>query len=158
MECEENKNFLKVCNLVDREFYDFYRENRKQCAPAIDQYNYFERAVGGILKCLKKLTVETNGGVDIKDFGYFCHIRTRGKYKNLSEKNPLKKHIKQYSYYLWFYPCDEIGEWYLEPFVSVEYKKLKEYFVIPESANMRYEMEQHSRRLSYEAKDIKFIR
>lgn len=158
MQTAETDNFVELHQLIDREFYDFYRQHRSHCAPAIDQYNYFERAVGGMLKSLKRLTVSTNGGVDIKGLGYFCHIKSKTKRKKPLEKNPLKKHIKHNRYYFWFYPEEGIREWYLEPIVAVTHKKLKEYFVIPESAEMRYSMESYSNSLRHKSKEIKYLK
>ncbi len=153
----ETEYFTEVHELVDREFYDFYREHRTHQALAIDQYNYFEKAVGGILKSLKKVTVETNGGVHIKGLGYFCHIKTKNKRKDPKEKNPLKKNIKKHNHYFWFYPDEDLRDWYLEP-TLIYYPKLKQYYVIPESAEMKYSFESYNKTISREAKDIKFIK
>lgn len=157
MKDRKNQYFLELEELVDREFYDFYREHRTHQALAIDQYNYFEKAIGGMLKSLKKLVVETNGGVDIKGLGYFCHVRSKVKRRYTSEKNPLKKHLKRYTTYFWFYPEEDLRDWYLEPTI-INYKKLPQYFVIPESAKMKYEMETYNKLISREAKDIKFLK
>jgi|SRR6187402_1953186 len=153
----ETEYFTEVHELVDREFYDFYREHRTHQALAIDQYNYFEKAVGGILKSLKKVTVETNGGVHIKGLGYFCHIKTKNRRKAPAEKNPLKKNIKKHNHYFWFYPDEDLKGWYLEP-TLIYYPKLKQYYVIPESVEMKYSFESYNKIISREAKDIKFIK
>lgn len=157
MKHTETKYFLELHELIDREFYDFYREHRTHQALAIDQYNYFEKAVGGMLKSLKKLTVETNGGVHIKGLGYFCHVRSKVKRRYTGEKNPLKKHIKRYTHYLWFYPEEDLRDWYLEP-ITLIYPQLKQYYVTPESAQMKYDLEDYGKKLSSQPKDIKYLK
>jgi hypothetical protein len=154
---QEDKYFLEIVDLIDREFYDFYRDNRTHQALAIDQYNYFKKAVGGMFQVIKKITSESSGGLDIKDFGYFCYVRSKNKRKSNLEKNPLKKHLKKYRIDLRFFPREDFKDWYLEP-NSIYFPKLNQYFVTPESANMKYEMEAYNRKISSEAKNIKFIK
>lgn len=110
-----------------------------------------------MLKSLKKLTVETNGGVSIKGLGYFCHVRSKVKRRYTKEKNPLKKSLKRYQHYFWFYPEEDLRDWYLEP-ITLIYPKLKQYYVTPESAEMTYSFENYNKIISREAKDIKFIK
>lgn len=154
---QENKNFLEIVDLIDREFYDFYRDNRTHQALAIDQYNYFKKAVGGMFQVIKKITSESSGGLDIKDFGYFCYVRSKNKRKSGLEKNPLKKHLKRYRIDLRFFPKEDFKDWYLDP-SNISFPTLNQYFVTPESANMKYEMEAYNRKISLEAKDVKFIK
>ena len=155
---KENDNFLEIHELMDREFYEFYKQNRSHQALAIDQYNYFEKAIGGLCNIIKKNSVSCSGGVHIRNFGYFCHIRSKNKRKPTHEKNPLKKHIKKYRHYLWFHPEEDLKGWYLEPSFMKWYKKLDAYYVTPESAHMNYEMRDYNTKISREAKDVKFIK
>lgn len=57
--------------LINREMYDYYRQNRKKVAKGIDQYKLWVKAMNGMLACLKHLICENENGVYIEGFGYF---------------------------------------------------------------------------------------
>lgn len=56
-------------NLMSREFYDFYRKSRRKPSKVIDQYNYFEKAIGGMVEELRKMLSETETGIHLKGLG-----------------------------------------------------------------------------------------
>lgn len=154
---KENSNFIEIYELMGQEFYDFYRQHRTHQALAIDQYNYFEKAIGGICNLIKKNVASCNAGVHIRNIGYFCYVRSKNKRRNIKEKNPLKKHLKKYGFYFWFYPDEDLKEWSLDPILGY-FPKLNSYFVTPESANVYYEMKDHNNKLNREGKEIKFLK
>lgn len=155
---KEHDKFPEVHELMSRDFYDYYRKNRKKTAPAINQYNYFVKAINGLFQEFKTAIIETNGGVDIKGLGYFCKVREKDKMRNTFEKNPLKKFKKYHCNRFWFYPNEDIKDWNLFFKMDGDFSSDKEYFVIPESAKTRYEIEEFNKKLSKESKDIKFIK
>ncbi len=153
---QESKYFLEIETLMSRDFYDFYRKERNHMALAIDQYNYFVKAVNGILLTIIKTAVHTRGGVHIKGMGYFCHVRTKIKRKNPREKNPLKKVQKKYSYVLHFIPDKDLKEWYID-FNHNFYKQLDNYVVDMDIINLYYEVDRYNRRLEQESKEMKYF-
>ena len=54
---------------MGREFNEFYKKERRKPSKIIDQYNYFEKAVHGMLSELKQMMVESENGVHLKGFG-----------------------------------------------------------------------------------------
>jgi hypothetical protein len=158
MEYKETDKHIKEHILLDREFYDFYRQNRKKPVVAINQYNYFVKAINGISKTLRDMVNATNGGVDIRGFGYFSNVRSRRKRKNMFETNPMKKHLRHYHFGLFFYPEEPYRCWDLKMTEEQPPNKLKEYRFTPESALVKYELEDYSRTLSRATKDVKFIK
>jgi phage pi2 protein 07 len=156
MQHKETNYFIELHELIDEEFYNYYKEHRTHTSKGIGRYTCFVRAVGGFFKELKRINTETTGGVDIRGFGYFCYVKSKTKRKKLIEKNPLKKHLRNNRFDFWFYPEKDLREWYLDP-TKVIFKKLNHYIVTPESAKIRYEMEDLNKRLINEAKSVKFI-
>lgn len=61
------KQYLE--NLMGREFYDFYRKSRRKPSKVIDQYNYFEKAFGGMIEELRQMLTETDTGIHLKGLG-----------------------------------------------------------------------------------------
>ncbi len=153
----ESKYFLETEELMSREFYDFYRKERRHMALAIDQYNYFVKAVNGILELIVKTSVHTKGGVHIKGFGYFCHVRTKEKRRNKTEKNPLKKFQKKYHYVPHFIPDDaNLKEWYVD-FKDNWFKQLDNYTIDLDAIKLFYEIDMYNRELEQESKEIKYF-
>lgn len=158
MEYKETEKHIKEHILLDREFYEFYKQNRKSPVVAINQYNYFVKAINGISLTLRDMVNESNGGVDIRGFGYFSNVRSRGRRRNYFETNPMKKHLKYYKFGLYFYPEEPYRCWKLKMAESQPPNKLSEYKFTPESALVKYELEDYSRTLSRATKDVKFIK
>ena len=65
----KNKEYLEDINT--REFYDFYKKVRRKPSKKIDQYNYFKKAISGMLTELKKIIEESEHGVSLKGLGVF---------------------------------------------------------------------------------------
>lgn len=55
--------------LMSREFYHFYKKTRRKPSKVIDQYNYFEKAINGMIQELRKMLSETETGVHLKGLG-----------------------------------------------------------------------------------------
>lgn len=58
-------------DLMSREFYQFYRRTRRKPSKVIDQYNYFEKAINGMVEELRRMLSETDTGVHLKGLGVF---------------------------------------------------------------------------------------
>ena len=56
-------------NINTREFYEFYKRNRRKQSKKIDQHNYFIKAIHGFLLEVKKCLEESNHGVYLKGLG-----------------------------------------------------------------------------------------
>lgn len=108
---------------VCREAYDYYRDNRRVMAKGIDQYNYWVKAINGIFELLKKMILETQGGVYIEGFGYFCHIRNpEKKVRKRKLKNSLIRTAKPTKKYIpYFEPDIEFKGWTMNFMFSKEY-------------------------------------
>lgn len=152
---KEVKKFLENEYLVNREFYEYYRNNRNSTAKEIDQYNYFVKAVSGLLRLIKKELAERESGVYIRDFGYFCCVRARTSRKNPIEKSPLKKGKKIFKYYYWFIPVEKYKDWYLQTDSNIN--RDKRYKIDLETIHLYLEVSDYNKRLSRENKNIKFI-
>ena len=144
MEYKEHRRLGDVYELLDREFYDFYREHRKYKSKGIDQYNYFVKCVNGIFETIYSTLKETDGGVYIYNFGYFHFIKSRKKRRKKKETNILKKYKKEYYYRLWFTPDKGLTDWYLyskmklpnyKPFVA--YDLIEAYYQLKKSTILR---------------------
>lgn len=61
------KEYLE--DFMSREFYNFYRKTRRKPSKVIDQYNYFEKAINGMIEELRKMLAETETGVHLKGLG-----------------------------------------------------------------------------------------
>ena len=58
-------------NLMGREFYEFYKKSRRKPSKTIDQYNYFEKAINGMIQELRVMLTETEHGIHLKGLGVF---------------------------------------------------------------------------------------
>lgn len=108
--------FLDYKDISSREAYDFYKKNRKTISKTIDQYNYFKKAVEGVIRTLIDLFLENEEGVCIRDLGYFCMVKTKNKkkIKNPSSTSILKKYIKRYVYKPYMFPDVMYENWSME--------------------------------------------
>lgn len=154
--CKEHRKFIEISDLVGRDFYEFYKENRLHTSKTISNHVRFKEAIGGMMQSILRVTTKTNGGLDIENFGYFCYVRSKKKRHCAVEKNPLKKHIKKYSYYLYFQPVDELREWYIDPKRN-KFPKRNDYYFAPESGKAMYELRKHADRLDRSIKDTRFL-
>ena len=69
---------------MSKEFYEFYKKTRRTPSKVIDQYNYFEKAINGMVQELRVMLSETEHGVHLKGLGVF-YRKPYGEYlKKLS--------------------------------------------------------------------------
>lgn len=119
--------FLDYKDLSSREAYEYYKENRKYVSKTIDQYNYFKKAVEGLLRVIKKHFLDNEEGVCIRDLGYLGMVRTKEKVKtkNPSKVSLLKKHSKRYKYKPILFIDIMYENWHMEfAFSPIVYEKL----------------------------------
>lgn len=150
------KDFLEKEKLINRDFYEFYRNHRKKVAKEIDQYNYFVKAVGGILLMVREQAYKREFGVYIENFGHFCFIRGKKAKKNPFEKNPLKKSKKSFIWQHWFIPeSEELKDWYY----NTEYhiNKPNKHTIDLDAVRLFLEVNRYNERLKQESKNIKYI-
>lgn len=108
---EDDVRFLTFRSLVDREVYEYYRENRRRQSKTIDQYNYFIKAVEGLFIVISRMIAESEAGVYIEGFGYFCCIKNirKTKPKSLTLRSKYK-----ISYTPFFFPDKEFQHWRMD--------------------------------------------
>ena len=150
------KDFLEKERLINREFYEFYKTNRKSVAKEIDQYNYFVKAIGGILQLIKKEAYEREFGVYIENFGHFCFIRGKNPKRNPLEKSPLKKSKKIFIWQHWFIPeNDKLKDWYYR--TESHINKPRKHTIDLDATRLFLEVNRYNERLRQESKNIKYI-
>lgn len=132
MELKDSKEkFIKSLDLTTREAYNFYREHRKSPSKAIDQYNYYVKAIRGLITTLEDMLVESEGGVYIDQLGYFCNLylgtaivdREMVGYK-FSRQN---RYVKVHKYTPYFKAHKDFEGWMMDRTFSQKYRlKLRE--------------------------------
>lgn len=104
--------FLDYKDISSRESYEYYRENRKKPAKGIDQYNYFRKAVEGLMLVLQEEMIHSEEGVCLKDWGYFCFIKSpKKRRRNKPSKGLLEQYKFNYEYSPYFFPDDLVEGW-----------------------------------------------
>lgn len=71
------KDYLE--DIINREFYEFYKKSRRKPSKVIDQYNYFEKAIHGMLNEIRVIMGETEQGIHLKGLGVL-YRRPYGEY------------------------------------------------------------------------------
>lgn len=104
MKTNLDSEIIDFISLKDREFYDYYKKNRKSPSLGVYQFSQFEKVVGGLMMSLRKLILEKEGGVFIEGLGYFAVFRTHKKTrKKNSYSNTLQSLLPQYRWYPVFF-------------------------------------------------------
>lgn len=106
--------FLKSLYLTDRKVYDYYREHRYDVAPAINQYNYFVKAVEGMFNIIQKFLTESENGVYIEGIGYFAVESKRNKKRNGFSKSLLKRYTVSKQIKVYFIPDKMFEGWSID--------------------------------------------
>lgn len=81
---------------IDREMYDYYRQNRRKVAKGIDQYMLWRKAIAGMIIVINDLIEDNENGLYIEGFGYFCAKKRALRKKRIS----IVKKIEETTYYL----------------------------------------------------------
>jgi hypothetical protein len=87
----DKDRFLEVDQLMSREFYDYYRANRRRVVPALDKYLYFHRAISGLLLQIKRDSINYEHGVYIQNLFYVSRYKS---HLMRDKRTPLKKYIQ----------------------------------------------------------------
>lgn len=149
-------DFLEKENLITRDFYDYYREHRKKVCEPIDQYKLFEKAVAGLLSTLVRQTIETEGGVYIKGWGYFCHVKNKVKH-SIKTKSFFDRQKKDYGYTYWFFPDKFFEGWHIHSNYVYNGIRLKSYKLHFDGIKSYYDAKFLADNLrKYHGKQIKF--
>jgi hypothetical protein len=118
---------LKVIN---REFYNLYKQNRRKTAREIDQYKLFVKAVNGLLITMRDIIEESEGGLHILGIGYFANRKTNKKRKKVGATGFFKRQKREYSYKLDFFPDKQLKDWYITYSQTVSKReRLKRYYL-----------------------------
>jgi len=99
--------------VINRDFYNLYRENRRKTAKEIDQYKLFVKAVNGLLLTMRDIIEESEGGLYIQGIGYFCHEKSKRKQKSRGAATFFKRQKKKYKYKLAFFPDKQLKDWHI---------------------------------------------
>lgn len=123
--------------ITDRDVYEYYRKNRKKTAPGINQYNLFVKAVGALMISLKWLMLESQTGIYIEKFGYFCAIINPIATRNKCSRYMLDfKYLKKrHSYHLYFFPDEDFKRWQMQGMFA---EKVKDKFQFKVNEGMEY--------------------
>lgn len=97
-------------DILNRDFYELYKNTRRKPSKVIDQYNYFIKAVNGLLLTLKHLILENKNGVYISGLGYFC-IEEKRKIRARKRGSLFKS--DKFSRRLLFIPDSNFEKWYI---------------------------------------------
>jgi len=121
---------LKECNdITSREAYEYFRKNRKFNIKAIDQYNYYKKAVEGLFFTIREILSESQGGVYIEGLGYFCFViypkKMKKKGKKLQNESLFRSIRKKNTYFLYFFPDLELEGYILteNKYIPIEAKR-----------------------------------
>lgn len=90
-------------DIMSREFYEFYKKTRRKPSKVIDEYNYFVKAIGGMIRELRLMTTETEYGIHLKDLG----VLFKQPFGEYMQKLSLFTHRKAYRKKLDFYLEDD---------------------------------------------------
>ncbi len=118
-------NFQKICSLLDREAYDFYRTNRKEVAQGLNDFNLYKKAVSGLFMLMNRMIEESEGGVYIDNLGYFCYVVYPQKSKFFKNyKSVILRNKRYYVYQKSFFPDENVN---LLRFITKDMKTIKKY-------------------------------
>jgi hypothetical protein len=137
-------SFVNSLSLLEREVYDFYRENRRRTAPGINDFNLFKKAVSGFFQLMKRYMEESEGGVYIEDFGYFCYIinthKTNVRGLWINQIPLMHRYKKHYKYLPYFFPSEHLEGYTASSTLKLSptYTKKKIHFDICESKKQGY--------------------
>lgn len=90
-------------SLKDKEFYEYYKKNRKKVSKGVERYGDWTRAVARIMLSIRELIIKTEGGVYIENLGYFAVFRTHKKTSKKKKNGNISTFIKSYRYYPYFF-------------------------------------------------------
>lgn len=152
----ETERFLEVESIIGDELYQYYRENRQYVAKGINQRMLFDKAVNGLLITLSNIIQGTEGGIHIKDLGYFCNVKNNKKMQ-IVKKSLLSTTEYREIYSNWFFPESPYDEWYLyTKDISKALKRVVRYKLHFGLIKSKYEMMAFGTSLYKVGKDIKY--
>ena len=115
------KDYLE--DLINREFYEFYKKSRRKPSKVIDQYNYFEKAIHGMLHEIRVMMGETEQGIHLKGLGVL-YRRPYGEY--IKQLTMFTHTIKQKNLIQFYLEDDFLRNQYLITNVMRVKKETKE--------------------------------
>lgn len=102
--------FKEYRTLLDREAYEFYRQNRRRVSPGINEYNLYKKTVRGLFAELARMISSAQGGVYITDLGYFCYIALPKKKRRGRGSSILQRFEKKAVFTPYFFPDENFKE------------------------------------------------
>lgn len=119
-------NFLREKDVLDRDFYEYYIKNRKKYVKTLCRYAYWKKAMCSIFSEIQREMIDSEGGVYIKNLGYFAHYiaidKKRVRHKKIRNIEYVRRK-KTYRYFPHFYPDDDFSLWTMEG--EIETQKIK---------------------------------
>lgn len=113
----KTQTILNANNPTSKEAYEYFKKNRKFTIKAIDQYNYYRKAIEGIFMTLTDMIEDSQGGVYLEGIGYFCFViyptKMKKKGKRLENESLFKRVKKENTYFLYFFPDMEMEDFVL---------------------------------------------
>lgn len=115
--------FLEYKELIDRDAYEFYRANRRKYTKNIPSLVEFSKAVNGLFSVIEEAIIHSTEGVCLRDFGYFCNIKSKNKKIKSLHRNLLSRYNKEYKYTPHFFPDEVLNGWHMDRTFSVFFKE-----------------------------------
>lgn len=136
-------NFLREKDVLDKDFYDYYIKHRKKYVKTFCRYAYWRKAISSILMEIQMEMTENEGGVYIKDWGYFAHYmavdKKRVRHKKIRDIAYIRKK-RTYRYFPNFYPDDNFREWTMENTILKLKIRNKKYFKRGKRYKLHFEL------------------
>ena len=105
--------FEEFRSLVDRDAYEFYKQNRRRVSPGINEYNLYKKTVRGLFAELARMLSSAQGGIYIAGLGYFCYVVSPTKRKK--RKGSLMQRLKKkYVYTPYFFPDEDFKDFTMD--------------------------------------------
>lgn len=109
------KEFLEYADITSEEAYEWYKEKRRVPSETINQFNYYQKAVRGMMSSIRTLMEESEGGVYIEGFGYFFKLKTKEyMFKDSLDNRILHQYKKACRYDNSFHPDPEFKDWTMD--------------------------------------------
>jgi len=164
MRKDSKKLFLCQESIVTRDLYELYKKKRKKVAKEIDQYKLFEKVVRSLLLLIGRSVISEEGGVYIKDIGYFCAVKDIKNNKKITivmATSIFNRYRKRDCYYPYLFVDDCLKGWTMNrtfnPTIRSKVMANKNYTINFDVAYSYHEAKKNLKKLSKLNKKIKYF-
>lgn len=134
--------FFDKTELLSKEAYIFFKENKKFTSGVFNEFKYWRTIARSLLYGMDQMYNQTDGGMYLKDFGYFLYLP---KYVVRGHKiSVIRRKPNRYHYEKSFIPlCDELLSYRTEGYFRTEKK------IVPSMRNIEFydQLEENQRYL-----------